>query len=64
MLYLCSAKRKFCCIEPALREYVFRVGEIQDILKKASYALCFGIPESSKFKLFSKTMQHKMPIGM
>ena len=35
-LYLCSAKQKFCRIEPALREYVFRAGEIQDILKKAS----------------------------
>ncbi len=35
-MYLCSAKRKFCRIEPTQRGYVFRAGEIQDILKKAS----------------------------
>ena len=38
-------------------------GQIQDILKKASYALCFGSSESGKFTN-SKTMRHKMPIGM
>ena len=58
-VYFCSAKQKFCRIEPTLREYVFRVGNIQDILKKASYALCFGWLESGKF-INSKTLQHKM----
>ena len=42
--------------------YVFRVGDIQDILKKASYALCFGFIESGKFTKHPKHCSTRCPL--
>ena len=52
--------RSMAFVAPALL-HAMRVGSGH---KRRLFALCFGISESSKFKLTTKTMRHKMPIGM
>ena len=62
-----AASNRFRVVEAFVSAHVrdmsLNAGGIQDILKKASYALCFGYSESGKF-IKSKTLQHKMLIGM